>query len=198
MPGVFNVLKIGGFLMKASCIFFALIFYIFSLQSSQQNNPLTQHQQQQQPQVQVIINAQTESGVHHQNDIGQNSQHTSQHSVNIENANKEQGTAKELKPTTSAVRYTIINGAKVYAANLVLYTPLMPFYLANRFIIYPLLAPEDEEIFASVSEEEAAKLAEEGKVKIPELIIFPVIFHTRKAIQGYIENKLNPKDETGS
>ncbi|MBV8661230.1 MAG: hypothetical protein JO129_03750 [Candidatus Dependentiae bacterium] len=172
--------------MKFRFIFYSFIFYSSLIQSDQGPNPIN-----------IIVNAQTQSGVQQENNNKQNADQTCSSEVNASrNADKENEKPQQLKKVQSDSRHVALGMIRLAGVQALVASGsvvLFPVYMANRFLLYPILF--NGGIWETIPEEEVAELAKEGKKRIPEMIVFPVIFHTRKFIENYAKKHFSQKKE---
>ena len=173
--------------MKSQFIFIGYICYTFLLYSEcndESNQPLPQ-------QIHITFNANTDAYIDQNNNIDQNAKHKSSPknlidtNITMQDKDHKQLQKLNLKPTVSQTNYVIRNSVKLFGVYLMAsemaHAPfLFPTYMINRFVVYPCVS--DSPWFDAATEEEAAELAQEGKYKIPEPIIYPIAHHIYKAI----------------
>lgn len=153
-----------GNFMKTQYIFIAAICIV---------RPILPEQIDQEKSVyQITLNIRTDSssGADQQNKIEQTQGRSENTSTKSEQP--------YLQPDESAGPYMARNGLKIYIFTALMGLPAVPLavpliYLANRIIVQNLL--NNAAIVDTINPKIQAKLAQEGKMRVPDIILFPYL-----------------------
>lgn len=166
------------------------------LQSQEQDESL--HRPPAHPQVQITINAPTNSSLQQENLTNQeNSMDIKQSDPTLDEDEylEFRRRYRQLPPDESAIKGTARNFCKIGLIACVCYAcpPAGAAYLVNRCIIQPLC--DNGDMFETVTDEQRREYAQNNMRKVPQARFFPLLESLQKKYEQYRQDQAACDDE---